>query len=146
MSLYYPFSYNNLPLILLVHLSLSGVGTDAMGLDYVSDIEGSSVVEYGPLGDSGTDSSLRATSQYTFISSIGYLHNVELGSLQAEVPYKYRIGDGSGENWSAWFNFTNGPYQRADFIRKSDSNTDTAQGVAAIYADLVIAHFILFFF
>jgi hypothetical protein len=130
---------SNFTLLLLlclstVHLSLSGAGTASMGLDYVSDLDGVTIVEYQD--SAATAAPLTATAQSIYMSTIGYMNNVELSSLEAGTSYKYRIGDGSDDKWSVWYEFTNGPYSRSDFVRKGDSNPASADGVAAVYADL----------
>lgn len=116
-----------------IHLSLSG-DDSLMGLEYVSQENTTSVVQYKTLKD--LVSKGQSKTKVTFREHIGYLHRAVLDGLIPSAEYLYRIGDGE-DNWSEWYPFKSGPYARDDFRRVGDDSLNTyGEGVGCVFADL----------
>jgi len=120
-----------------IHLSLSG-DDSVMGLEYVSQDNATSFVQYKTLSDLISKS--QAKSMVTYRENIGYLHRAVLDRLTPSGNYHYRIGDG-GDSWSEWYPFKSPPYTRDNFRRVGDDTDSTeGEGVGCVFADLGLSN------
>ena len=46
------------------------------------------------------------------LENVGYLHNIEMSSLQTSSKYEYRVLSSDGEVYSDWLSFESPPYER----------------------------------